>query len=31
MDVTNSSKEISTDRIDCSGVFQVRLSLTGRA
>ena len=28
MGVTNSSKEISTDRIDCSGVFQVRLSLT---
>ncbi|MGN0563949.1 MAG: VWA domain-containing protein [Candidatus Heritagella sp.] len=28
MGVTNSSKEISTDRIDCGGVFQVRLSLT---
>lgn len=28
MGITNSNKELSTDRIDCGGSFQVRLSLT---
>ncbi|MBQ8145086.1 MAG: VWA domain-containing protein [Butyricicoccus sp.] len=28
MGITNSNKELSTDRIDCGGTFQIRLSLT---
>lgn len=28
MGITNSNKELSTERIDCGGSFQVRLSLT---
>ena len=28
MGITNSNKELNTDRIDCGGSFKVKLSLT---